>query len=442
MTIARIKDSGTTPIADGTTYDPAESGSDQGVDTLILLRGTIPGSALSDFQLNSVNFVEDQTILEAALLSFDMYLVSGTIVESAIPASGTFDVTIDDGATGEGGLVSTVSGMLQTGTITSDMQLGTFQSASPPTHTVVAAAGDKITMLYESNGGTDSLPSDLATGDTWVERATGSMTGSPLNQGKIWDVLVTGAVNESIGGSDILSGSNSGSMGTKVTKGSVGGAAETITADSGSYAYTGTTVPIIGALNITSDAGSYTQTGTDVNLRADFNASSDSGAYLYTGTTTPILGAFNIVTDTGAYVYTGTDVTLVDPVADETLIAEVGAYIYTGTTIPFGYSARLVADTGNYTYTGTDIDLRFGSALVVDAGSYAYTGANVDLDFVGNMTVEAGSYIINGTDVTLSNTGAAIWIEQPITPATYIDQAIIDAAWADNTLQTTTWTDN
>lgn len=221
MTIARIKDSGTTPITDGTTYDPAESGSDQGVDSLMLYRDSAPGSTSSDFQLNAVNFVQDQSILEAPLLSFDMYLTSGSIVESAIPASGTFDAQISGVATGEGGLVSTISGMLQTGTITSDMKLTAFATAATPTQSIVAAAGDKITMLYESNGGTDSLPSNLSTGDVWSERATGALTGSPLTQGKIWDVLVTGAVSESIGGSDILTGTNSGSLGTKVTKGSV-----------------------------------------------------------------------------------------------------------------------------------------------------------------------------------------------------------------------------
>jgi len=222
MTIARIKDSGTTPITDGTTYDPAESGSDQGVDSLMLLRDSTSGGTSSDFQLNSVNFVQDQSILEAALLSFTMYLTSGAIVESAIPASGTFDAQITGTATGEGGIVSTISGMLQTGTITSDMKLTPFANAATPTQLVSAVAGDKITMLYESNGGTDSLPDDLSTGDTWEEQASGALTGSPLTQGKIWDVLVTGTItNESIGGSDILTGTNSGSLATKVTKGSV-----------------------------------------------------------------------------------------------------------------------------------------------------------------------------------------------------------------------------
>lgn len=239
MTIARIKDSSTTPITDGTTYDPAVSGSDQGVDSLMLYRDSTGGSTSSDFQLNSVNFVQDQSILEASLLSFTMFLTSGSIVQSAIPASGTFDAQISGTATGEGGIVSTISGMLQTGTITSDMQLSTFATAAMPTQSVSAVAGDKITMLYESNGGTDSLPSNLSTGDVWSERASGALTGSPLSQGKIWDVLVTGTISsESIGGSDILTGSNSGSLGTKVTKGSVGGG-PTTTPKSTTYTATG-----------------------------------------------------------------------------------------------------------------------------------------------------------------------------------------------------------
>lgn len=216
MALSRIKDSGTTPIPDGTTYDPAESGSDQGVMAAMFLRDSVLGSTITDFQLNSVNFVQDIAVLDESLTGASKsYMCSGTISESAIPASGTFDCVLSTAATGEGGLVITVAGMKQTGTIVTDMQLQTFASTSMPSLTFNINAGQMLVMMYESNSSTLTAPTTASSGDSYVERANGALTGSPLTQGKIYTLIATSDMTSESEG-NWLSGSPTGAVGLAI----------------------------------------------------------------------------------------------------------------------------------------------------------------------------------------------------------------------------------
>lgn len=288
-----------------------------------------------------------------------------------------------------------------------------------PTHTFSAVAGQAVVIVVQANkSGSITPPADNG-GDSWTELLEPWFIGGAFVDGAVFKLEATETHSSaSAQPGDSINGFITSSH--LYVFNEAAGAAESITADAGSYAYTGTdtpiiadfketvlsasysisgtTTPIVAGFNITSDTTSYSISGTDINLRADFNASSENGSYSISGTVIPLSAALNIIANAGSYVYTGTDVTLVDPVSGDTLIAEIG----------------------NYTYTGTSINLLI----------------------VASMTVNAGSYIITGTDVNLIQGLASIWTDQPLTPANYTDQAITPADWIDNVPQTTIWTDN
>ena len=218
MAINEEKNSGTSVIKDAGTYTPSETGSNQGLASAVLYRDSAAGSTSSDYQQNNVSFVQDVSIVEAALLSFNMFVTGGTINEAALPTgSGTFDAQINSTATDEGGFISTLSGMLQIGTIVSDLQLTTFANASMPSLTYNISDGDILYMLYESNGGTLTAPTTASSGDSYLEISTDAMTGSPLTQGKIYKLEATADMTSESEG-NWLSGSNSGSFSLIVVK--------------------------------------------------------------------------------------------------------------------------------------------------------------------------------------------------------------------------------
>lgn len=222
MTVSIVKTSGTTPITNGTSYTPLNTGTDQGVLSLQLYRDSTAGATSSDYQLNSVNFTQDISILSQALISFTMYATAGYIPEASIPAAGTYDAALSSAATGNGGLVLTVDGLTQSGTVVKDLQLSTFQSTTMPTMTYSATAGDIVVVGYESNGGTLTPPANASSGDAYVEQTNGALTGTPLSQGKIYTLLVTADMtSETVG--NWLSGSNSGSCLLAVFSGTAGG---------------------------------------------------------------------------------------------------------------------------------------------------------------------------------------------------------------------------
>tara|TARA_R110002074_G_scaffold119_2_gene488 strand:+ start:1750 stop:3006 length:1257 start_codon:yes stop_codon:yes gene_type:complete len=137
-----------------------------------------------------------------------------------------------------------------------------------------------------------------------------------------------------------------------------------------------------GGNTLTADSGSYAYTGTDAELQRGLVMSVDSGSYTYTGTAaaltfTPV-GNFTLTADAGAYTYTGTNAGLI---ADRVLIASSGGYTYTGTVADLNLGFVLSADTGAYTYTGTNIGFVQQRILTAISGAYVYNGTNANLTF-------------------------------------------------------------
>lgn len=132
-------------------------------------------------------------------------------------------------------------------------------------------------------------------------------------------------------------------------------AANTLTADSGSYSYTGTNAELIRAKILIAASGSYTYTGTSVNL----------------------LKGHLLAADSGSYVYTGTDATLIfTPAGSFVLTADTGTYSYTGQDINFNRNRVIIASSGNYTYNGTDIQIILPGQIWTDKPSVSTNWTN------------------------------------------------------------------
>jgi hypothetical protein len=209
------------------------------------------------------------------------------------------------------------------------------------------------------------------------------------------------------------------------------GAGSTLTADSGSYAYTGTASDLKTDLILAANSGSYLYSGQDAGLFAGVVLGAESGSYSYSGTAAGLISARVLAADSGSYSYTGQDAGLIRSYAlaldsgsyvysgtatdlifeapgDFTLVANSAAYSYSGSAAEITQDRVLAAASGTYTYAGDDVGLFVGFDLDADSGNYVYTGSPADLLSDAKLAASTGSYLYTGSDAALAFSGAEV----------------------------------
>lgn len=221
-------------------------------------------------------------------------------------------------------------------------------------------------------------------------------------------------------------------------------------AESQTIVYTGTdailgdlavfTYTIAGGESITADSGSYSYTGAAAGLLLSALLSGDTEVYNYTGTAAGLNLGKSIATDTAQYTYTGTAAALTFAgVGNFTLTADADSYIYNGTAGDIFFGVVLAANTDQYAYTGTAATLTHNLNLAADTAQYTYTGTVAALQSGRIMISESGSYIITGAAVTLDFSGN-IWTDEPNAITTWTAEADKITTWTDQASASTVWT--
>jgi hypothetical protein len=157
--------------------------------------------------------------------------------------------------------------------------------------------------------------------------------------------------------------------------------------------------PSAAAITITADAGSYTWTGTAATLLFDQAITAASASYLWTGTAADMFFNPAIIAGPASYLWTGTAMT---PLYSQVLVAAGGSYLWTGTSADLLLSQVLVADPASYLWTGSAAGLQKGFRLTADPASYLWTGSPATLLFAGLLTAEPASYLWTGSAATLN----------------------------------------
>ncbi len=132
-----------------------------------------------------------------------------------------------------------------------------------------------------------------------------------------------------------------------------------------------------GGVTVTAESGTYLYTGTDANLLVSRIMQASSGSYTYTGTSINLLKGYVLTAQSGSYSYLGQDVTLTyTPVGANILIADSGSYALTGTNINFNRDRVMIASSGSYLYQGTDIQITLPGQIWTDKPSVATNWTN------------------------------------------------------------------
>ncbi|MHA1555088.1 MAG: LamG-like jellyroll fold domain-containing protein [Alphaproteobacteria bacterium] len=208
----------------------------------------------------------------------------------------------------------------------------------------------------------------------------------------------------------------------------VAGGTTTLTADAGSFAWTGATAGTLYNRVLTAAAASYAWTGQTATTLVSVKLTADAGSYAWSGQDAGLAAAYQLVAGAASYAWSGQDATTTVSVK---LTADAGSYAWSGQAATLLQDFVLAADAGSFAWTGSTAGLLSAYQLTASAGSYAWSGQAVTLiaPTGGTLTADAGSYLWAGQAVTLTAPAQDIWTATSGQSTT----------WTPDTPASTTW---
>lgn len=118
--------------------------------------------------------------------------------------------------------------------------------------------------------------------------------------------------------------------------------------------YNNSFTPAAGDITITADPGTFTWTGFDASLEKGSKVSAESGTYTLTGQDVSLLKDSVIPIDAGSFIQTGFDAALSK---GRTITADAGSFVLTGQDVILLKDALVSAESGAFVLTGFDATL-------------------------------------------------------------------------------------
>jgi hypothetical protein len=285
--------------------------------------------------------------------------------------------TYDPGAAGDGCTIvvgtAIVTNALTSGTVTATFSVETDQSAI---------------QVYRVRPGTGETVSFVTSGTAGGSNATAHKTSTiSVTSGDIMFGVASVETDESLtGDSDTSNGSWSAVVNT--------------TADAGTD---DDSITCVSQYKITTGTGNQQWEGTSATARDSRTAhvvlrssvqpdsiEADPGSYAITGTAASLEHGWVVAAAAGSYAVTGTNATLNYGLTLDTGAA--GTYAVTGTNAALYHGWEIVPAAGSYAVTGTNATLTLTTDKRIEAaaGSYAITGRTVQLQLFTEAEVASG----------------------------------------------------
>ena len=182
-----------------------------------------------------------------------------------------------------------------------------------------------------------------------------------------------------------------------------------ITANAGSYTYTGVAATLTRSKVLAASAGSYTLAGVAATIARSKVLAGASGSYAYSGVSATLLRSKVVVASAGAYVYSGVaaTVTYTGSGINYPISATAGSYTLTGVAATISKTRILTANAGAYVVSGVASTVARSRLITGLAGSYGYTGIAATIGRSKAIQALAGSYTVTGIPATVAYTPVA-----------------------------------
>lgn len=199
-------------------------------------------------------------------------------------------------------------------------------------------------------------------------------------------------------------------------------ATKKLSAEAGAFTFAGSDATItynpVTSYSLTAESGSYSFAGSDVSFTIGRGLTAESGSFAFAGSDTEFTVNRSLLAEAGSYSFNGADASLIyTPVGGYTIVAEAGSFSFAGADATFKVSRALTANQSAYAFEGSTAALTYGRKLTAEAGSYAFAGSDATFSRGAYaLTADAASYTFNGSAVTFTYSGQSLWTEiDPVT---------------------------
>ena len=363
-----------------------------------------------------------------------------------VPASGIAGFLGTSQATGSNGFVVNASGQIRvyrSGTnlygSTSALITTGVQFDYTLSHTAGSGAWDifdNLTGLPTGESGTYTNAQLWSNGTNGLNQfGRSSNTNAVYLVGEMEIIAVTGLTNAQeydsnlSGGTGLTwpttSGSNQGTLdgfgATDADNWGGFGATYTLTADGGSWSYSGGDTTLAFNRKLIAGGASWSYQGASAELAYNRVLSADGGSYTYAGgeatlTYTTAGATYTLTAEGGSWTCAGGNASLA---YNRVMRAEGGAYQYSGGVASLLFNRVLTASGGSWSYALADVNLRMNRVLVASGGAYAYSGGSASLTYSGSVILQ-----INGYTVSYGNSAMSAAFGASPVAATYGDNLV------------------
>jgi hypothetical protein len=161
-----------------------------------------------------------------------------------------------------------------------------------------------------------------------------------------------------------------------------------------------------GLVDGTSGSARATAAAVTIEEITSFSVTANTGSYAVTGSNANLLYGRKLIANTGFYAVTGFNANLL---YGRKFSAETGVYAITGFDANLFYNRKLISDTGSYAITGFAATLTKttagGYSINAESGTYALTGFSANLLTTRLLLAAPGSYAVTGFNATLTQGG-------------------------------------
>lgn len=194
--------------------------------------------------------------------------------------------------------------------------------------------------------------------------------------------------------------------GVKATAGATGNTTGTLSASSSNASVTFSLQAEQTSFNLTADTGTYSFTGNAASLSRGLSLASSAGAFNEDGNNAALAVGRIVTGSTGVFLFTGNAATFTKTTASKTLLADAGAFTSTGNDVGFNLSRKLTSSTGVYSATGNAAELQATRKATAASGAFTFTGNAAAFGLARKISASPGNFAFVGNNATFGNTYA------------------------------------
>lgn len=190
-------------------------------------------------------------------------------------------------------------------------------------------------------------------------------------------------------------------IGNKVNSLTFAAAGYTLTAEKGTFTFTGIAAGLRAERKVVAAAGAFVMNGQSASLERGYEVLSEKGTFTLSGQPAALRVARRVAANAAAFNLTGVAARLIQA---RQMDADAGAFVLDGKPAILRYSRRVAANVGVFNLAGVAAILRHEKKIAAALGVFALDGKAAGLRAGRKVVASQGAFVLTGNAVGLRRT--------------------------------------